>query len=117
MSLSYEGGPNRSAKVAMTSSTGSPNETMPSPSPRRTRADGGNVEGVAIEVVVESATVVVVAIDVAGGRVVTVDTDCGTVAVVSLVSVDTEVQPTRTTTAIAATTATRDTLLPFATTK
>jgi hypothetical protein len=67
---------------------------------------------VVIEVVVESATVVVVAIDVAGGRVVTVDTDCGPVAVVSLVSVDTEVQPSKTTTASAATTVTR-TMLRF----
>jgi len=44
----------------MASSIGSANETTPSPSPRRTRADTGNVDVVAgaVVVVVESATVV-----------------------------------------------------------
>ena len=126
---SPDGVPSRSVSVAMASSIGSPNETSPSPSFWSTNPGSTGGSGVASEVevlgamsvvvdevnaVVESATVVVVAIDVVGARVVTVETDCEAVAVVSLVSVEAEVQPSKTT-ATATTAATRTTLGPSAT--
>ena len=63
-------------------------------------ADTGNVEVVV-------CAVVVVAIDLVGGWVVTVETDCGPVVVVSLASVVAEEQLSKTTTAMVATAATR----------
>jgi hypothetical protein len=110
----------------MASSIGSPNETTPSPSPRRTGADIGKVKvvvgAVVVDgtvvvdvldvVVVDSAAVVVVAIDAVGAWVMAVETDRGPVAAVSLVPVDAEAQPSKTTTAIVAT---RTMLRTFAT--